>query len=142
MKLAIIAATTFVATLGLSTAASAGTCRDPWITEIIKEVTGREPNGSYESGECTYTQYRGGSWNSKEQLRAAIQAKFPLRVPAGLSGGSGSSGIARGGGGTTLSGSVSTGSGISGSASGMVAAGGGNMVAAGGGNMVAAGGGN
>jgi hypothetical protein len=62
-----------------ATAAQAGNCRDPWITQAIKEVTGREPNGAGESGECTYTQYNGGSWNSYAQLKAAVEGKLRPR---------------------------------------------------------------
>jgi hypothetical protein len=68
------------ATLLAASPAAAGDCRDPWITQAIREVTGRAPNGSGESGECTYTQYRGGSWSSYAELKAAVQAKFS---PAG-----------------------------------------------------------
>ena len=75
MTLALGAATTL---LGLLAAAPAlaGQCRDPWITQAVHEVTGRWPNGDYESGECTYTQYGGGHWNSYAQLKGYVQARL------------------------------------------------------------------
>jgi hypothetical protein len=54
----------------------AGQCRDPWITQAIHEVTGRWPNGDYESGECAYTQYGGGRWNSYAQLKGYVQQRL------------------------------------------------------------------
>lgn len=56
--------------------AAAGQCRDPWITQAVHEVTGRWPNGDYESGECTYTQYGGGHWNSYAQLKGYVQQRL------------------------------------------------------------------
>lgn len=49
-------------------------CRDPWITQAIREVTGRAPNGNGESGECRYTQYGGGRWSSYAQLKGYVQS--------------------------------------------------------------------
>lgn len=57
-------------------AASAGQCRDPWVTQAITEVTGRAPTGNYESGDCTYTQYNGGHWNSYAQLKGAVAGRL------------------------------------------------------------------
>ncbi len=60
--------------------AHAGQCRDPWITQAIQEVTGRQPNGSYESGECTYTQYGGGHWNSYPELKGYVRQRLGLSL--------------------------------------------------------------
>lgn len=62
--------------LVLAPAAQAGVCRDPWITQAVREVTGREPNGDWESGECTYTQYGGGRWHSYPELKGYVQQKL------------------------------------------------------------------
>ena len=63
--------------------AAAGQCRDPWITQAIHEVTGRWPNGDYESGECTYTQYGGGHWNSYGELKGYVQQRLGARYSFG-----------------------------------------------------------
>jgi hypothetical protein len=73
MKVVLVATGGLLCTLG---PAMAGNCRDPWITQAIREVTGREPNGANETGECTYTQYGGGSWNSYAQLKGYVQARL------------------------------------------------------------------
>ena len=62
--------------LGAAGTANAGQCRDPWITQAIHEVTGRWPNGDYESGECTYTQYGGGHWRSYAELKGYVQSRL------------------------------------------------------------------
>lgn len=72
--LLVASAATFMALL--ASPAQAGNCRDPWITQAIREVTGREPNGSGETGECTYTQYGGGQWGPYSQLKGFVQQKF------------------------------------------------------------------
>jgi hypothetical protein len=69
-------AAALVATFAVSAPAMAGQCRDPWITQAIHEVTGRWPNGDYESGECTYTQYGGGHWNSYAELKGYVQQRL------------------------------------------------------------------
>jgi hypothetical protein len=73
----------------LATPANAGQCRDPWITAAIREVTGREPNGSAETGECTYTQYGGGRWGSYQELVGYVRAKLgsTTRIPSEFLGG-------------------------------------------------------
>lgn len=60
----------------LGGSAVTGQCRDPWVTQAIQEVTGRPPNGSYESGECQYTLYGGGSWSDYGDLVNKVRAAF------------------------------------------------------------------
>jgi hypothetical protein len=74
--------------LGLyATPAEAGKCRDAWITSAIWQVAGREPNGDYESGECTYTQYGGGRWSSYAELKGYVEAKLkPKPAPPAFGG--------------------------------------------------------
>lgn len=71
------------ALIALAEPAAAGQCRDPWITQAIREVTGRWPSGDYESGECTYTQYGGGHWNSYAQLKGYVQQRLGSRYSFG-----------------------------------------------------------
>ncbi len=79
----IAAAGAAVVAVSFGTAAQAGACRDPWITQAIREVTGREPNGNYESGECAYTQYGGGRWNSYGELKGYVQQKLRPTISLG-----------------------------------------------------------
>jgi hypothetical protein len=80
MTLAIGAATLLALQAG---PALAGTCRDPWITQAITEVTGKPPTGSGESGDCTYTQYGGGRWSNYPQLKGYVQQTLrPAGGPA------------------------------------------------------------
>jgi hypothetical protein len=48
-------------------------CRDPWINIAIRELKGRAPNGSGESGECNIQLY-GAAWNGYPQLRGFVDA--------------------------------------------------------------------
>lgn len=57
-------------------AAQAGSCRDPWVTQAITEVTGRQPNGNYESGECNIYNFNGGSWNNYTELKRYVRGYF------------------------------------------------------------------
>jgi hypothetical protein len=67
--------------------AHAGQCRDPWVTQAVKDVTGHWPNGDYESGECRYTNYGGGQWSSYGDLvnkvRAVLGPKIDLSIQPG-----------------------------------------------------------
>lgn len=60
----------------LPAVAAPGVCRDPWITQAVREVTGRAPNGEGEGGDCTYTQYGGGHWSSYQQLKGFVQQRL------------------------------------------------------------------
>jgi hypothetical protein len=78
----ILSAAVLVGTATLGSApAFAQQCRDPWITQAIREVTGRAPQGSGESGECTYTQYGGGRWGSYAELKGYVQARLGRSLP-------------------------------------------------------------
>lgn len=41
-----------------------GVCRDPWVTDAVKEVTKRPPKGYGEIGECDMYLYGNGHWSS------------------------------------------------------------------------------
>lgn len=64
--------------------AQVGTCRDPWVTELVKEVTGRAARGEGESGECNIKLY-GASWSSRDDLRAKVSQTFAAMNAAGVS---------------------------------------------------------
>ena len=136
MKFVILGGATLLAALAVSSTASAGQCRDPWVTQAITQITGHAPRGAGESLDCNYKLYGGGSWSSYPDLVNKVRASYRDPMP--------SAGIAPGANGATIAGGARAG--IAGGAtvngSGLVAAGGGNLVAAGGGNLVAAGGGN
>jgi hypothetical protein len=131
MKYAIFGAATLVAALAVSSAASAGQCRDPWVTQAITQITGHAPRGSGESLDCNIKLYGNGSWSSYPDLVNKVKASYrdpgPALAPAApaLAGNAQPSLIGRSSG-----------------AAGIVAQGGGNIVAQGGGNIVAQGGGN
>lgn len=144
MKIAIIGAATFVATLALSTAASAGQCRDPWVTQAITQITGHAPRGAGETLDCKYTLYGGGSWSSYADLVNKVRASYrdPMAssgVPAAaLASGARPSVLGNGAGGAGI---------VASGAGNIVASGAGNMrgngiVASGAGNIVASGAGN
>ena len=65
-------------------AAVIGECRDPWVTQAIREVTGSAPTGSGESGDCYIGNYNGGSWGGYEELvgyvRAALVPGFKIAI--------------------------------------------------------------
>ena len=78
----ILSAATVMAALAAATAAQAGQCRDPWVTQAVREVTGREPNGAGESGECRYTSYGAGQWSSYPDLLGKVRAVLGQRGSA------------------------------------------------------------
>ena len=47
-------------------------CRDPWINIAVRELKGRAPNGSHESGECNIHLYNGARWNSYAELKGYV----------------------------------------------------------------------
>jgi hypothetical protein len=81
-RLALAAAIAVIALPALAQA-QAGTCRDPWVTELVKEVTRRDPLGAGESGECNIKLY-GASWSSKADLRAKVRQTFSAMENAGV----------------------------------------------------------
>jgi hypothetical protein len=110
-----------------ATPAFAGECRDPWVTQAIREVTKRDPVGAGETGECRYTRYGGGQWSSYPDLVAKVRAAFG-QSSAGRPAITGINS-------NLLQNQRANGSGI-------VAVGAGNIVSPGGGNIVAVGAGN
>lgn len=87
IRTSLLAALTAAALFSTASPALSGECRDPWVTQAIREITGRAPNGSYESGECRYTNYGGGQWSSYADLRVKVQAVLGSRysvAPAGV----------------------------------------------------------
>ncbi|CAA9302568.1 MAG: hypothetical protein AVDCRST_MAG68-583 [uncultured Gemmatimonadetes bacterium] len=67
----------------LATAApAAAQCRDPWINQAIRQVTGeqgreRAPSGRHESGECNIHLY-GASWSSYGELKGYVASVFRI----------------------------------------------------------------
>lgn len=102
-----------------------GPCNDPWVTVALEIVYGRA-----DPALCAVGLYRGGSWDSFNDLvhgvaatrNALSRSGATLRVVSVVRASYNMIGVFQGG--------------------SLVAAGGGNLVAAGGGNLVAAGGGN
>lgn len=135
MKLVIIGGATLFAALALSTAASAGECRDPWVTTAIYELTGHKPRGAGESLDCNVKLYGNGSWSSYPDLFAKVKASYrDPGAPAAIS-------VPKGTNAATISPNAQPAT-PSMTAAGMVAAGGGNNNAPRVNGMVAAGGGN
>lgn len=60
-----------------------GQCRDPWVTEVYKQLKGRPPIGQGDGGECNPALY-GSNWNSQDQLRSQMSATFSSLSEAGL----------------------------------------------------------
>lgn len=65
-----------LAVLAFAQIAQAGSCRDPWVTQAITEVSGRAPNASGESGECNIYNFNGGQWSDYTQLKRAVRGYF------------------------------------------------------------------
>ena len=143
MKLVILGAATFVAAAALSTAASAGECRDPWVTTAIYELTGHKPRGSGETLDCNIKLYGGGQWSSYPDLFAKVKASYRDPMPqagiapgangARIAGGANGAGIAAGANAARGAGVIARdGAGLVGNdgstlrGNGLVAAGGGN----------------
>ena len=47
-------------------------CRDPWVSQAVREVAGREPYGSGEIGECNIQLY-GARWGSYDELKGYVR---------------------------------------------------------------------
>jgi hypothetical protein len=80
----VLAAVVAFALVPAAAEAQTGVCRDPWVTELVKEIARREPRGSGESGECNVNLY-GASWGSKDDLRAKVRQTFNAMRSAGVS---------------------------------------------------------
>ena len=61
----------------------AGTCRDPWLTELVKEVAHRDPMGAGDGGECNIN-LDGARWSDKNDLRAKVRQTFAALEKAGV----------------------------------------------------------
>ena len=56
-------------------------CTDPWITQAIRELKGRAPNGSAGTGECAINRYGGGSLGDYTSLKKLVQGSFYCSDP-------------------------------------------------------------
>jgi hypothetical protein len=56
-------------------AAQAGECRDPIVTQAIREVTGTAPRGAGETLDCNAQNYNNGHWTSYAELLGFVRAK-------------------------------------------------------------------
>ncbi len=75
-KTAALMGLSILTVLVVAPTAQAGTCRDPWVDQAIREVTGREPNGNYESGDCNVRNFNNASWNSYVELKRYVRGYF------------------------------------------------------------------
>ncbi|MDE2227802.1 MAG: hypothetical protein KGL11_02020 [Alphaproteobacteria bacterium] len=66
---------------GQAAATVAGQCKDPWVTQAVRQVTGRPPQGSGDNGECNKYRYGGGHWSNYNDLVAKVRFAFG-QVPA------------------------------------------------------------
>lgn len=69
------------AALALATPLEAQGCTDAWVTQTIREVYQRAPNGSGNSGECDVNRYGGGKWNSYDQLKRYVNYQYMCQDP-------------------------------------------------------------
>jgi hypothetical protein len=60
-----------------------GQCRDPWVSEEVKNYKRSQAIGSGDIAECNYKLY-GSNWNSRDQLKAQIAQTFNSLREAGL----------------------------------------------------------
>ena len=123
----------------LAASAVQAQCRDPWLTDAIRSVHNRVPNGGGEAGECNIKLYNNGSWGSKNELighvRAVNSALYKEQLKFGvfkLKNNSFDTGLLNASNRIVASGAGN----ISAQQASMVASGGGNMVASGGGNLI------
>lgn len=114
--------------LGMSGFASAGNCKDPWVTQAVKEVLKRSPNGSGNTGECDIQRYGNGHWSSYNDLVSKVRAANGFGIAQGS--------VRPGGAAAAPVGTFNRNGGQ------VVSAGGANVVSAGGANVVSAGGAN
>jgi alpha-tubulin suppressor-like RCC1 family protein len=56
--------------------AEVGDCRDPWISQAVRETAGRRAIGSGDSGECMPALYGRGSWSGWQDLKLKVIAYF------------------------------------------------------------------
>ena len=109
---------------------TAGVCNDPWVTSAVRQVTGRVPNGSGNSGDCNIYRYGGGHWSSYSDLVNKVRVAFGDTI---LPGATGQIDLNRARG-------MNIRPGVNGA--GVITAGGANVITAGGANVITAGGAN
>lgn len=50
-----------------------GTCKDPWVTEVVTRIKGSKPFGQGDSGECNHRLYGGGHWSNYADLENKVR---------------------------------------------------------------------
>ena len=65
---------------------SAGNCRDPWVTQAIRQVTGHSPTGSGDSGDCSVYRYGNGHWSSYADLVNKVRSGYPGATASAVNG--------------------------------------------------------
>ncbi|MBC5783493.1 hypothetical protein H8N03_11105 [Ramlibacter sp. USB13] len=116
--------------LAVAGAASAGTCKDPWVTQAVTEVMGRAPNGSGSSGECDIHRYGGGRWNSYPDLVSKVKVAFGKNIAGSARPGAGGNNFGN------VNPALNGGRVVSGGGANVIAPGGANVVSPGGANMM------
>lgn len=127
----------FLLALNLFCASTASAqCRDPWVSQAVKQVYGRSAVGQGEVCECSIKLYNNGSWGSYNELVGYVQQVLNSGLQLGYAMASNGNPvvIARQNG--VMGVSMLNGSGQ------VIAIGGGNVITAGGGNVITAGGAN
>jgi hypothetical protein len=61
----------------------AGKCRDPWVTEEVRNYQRRPPIGSADTAECNPRLY-GSNWGSQSQLKGQVAQTFQFLKENGL----------------------------------------------------------
>ena len=59
-----------------------GVCNDAWVTQAVRQVTGRAPSGYGNYGDCYIGNYGGGQWSSYQDLVNKVSAHFRPPAPA------------------------------------------------------------
>lgn len=117
-------------------APSAGSCKDPWVTQAVTEVMKRAPKGSGTSGECDIYRYGGGRWSSYPDLVSKVKTAFGMNIAGSAKPGSGGNNLG------SLNPSQNGGRVVSPGGGNVISPGGGNVISPGGGNVISPGGGN
>jgi len=59
-------------------AVASAQCRDPWVSQAVQQVLGRNASGSADSGECAPANYGGGQWSSFPDLVEKVATHFQV----------------------------------------------------------------
>ncbi len=51
-------------------------CRDPWVSQAVREVMNRPAQGQGDQGECNFRNYGGGHWTNYADLKQKVIAVF------------------------------------------------------------------